>query len=51
MALPPRAVDIKLGQITTTIDDPELADALGGLTPEELRAVLRRALGNDPEST
>jgi len=46
----PRAVDIKLGQMTTTIDDPELAEALGGLTPAELRAALRRALGNDPAS-
>ncbi len=45
----PRAVDITLGQLTTTIDDPELAAALGGLTPEELRAALRRVLDQSPD--
>jgi hypothetical protein len=45
----PRVVDITLGQLTTTIDDPELAAALGGLTPEELRAALRRVLDDSPD--
>ena len=46
----PRAVDIKLGQVTTTIEDPELAAALGDLSPEELGAALRRALRTNPDA-
>jgi ATP-dependent Clp protease ATP-binding subunit ClpA len=41
----PRSVEIKLGDQTTTIDDPDVAAALGGLSPEELRAALQRAFG------
>jgi ATP-dependent Clp protease ATP-binding subunit ClpA len=46
----PRAVEIKLGELTTTIDDPDLAAALGELSPEQLAATLRSALGTGPES-
>jgi hypothetical protein len=44
----PQIVEIKLGDTTTTIGDPELAGALGGLTPEELRLALRGALVDHP---
>jgi ATP-dependent Clp protease ATP-binding subunit ClpC len=48
-ALPrPQTVEIKLGANTTTIGDPELAAALGDLSPEQLRVALHRALGADP---
>jgi ATP-dependent Clp protease ATP-binding subunit ClpA len=40
----PQMVEIKLGDTTTTIGDPELAAALGGLSPEGLRLALRGAL-------
>jgi ATP-dependent Clp protease ATP-binding subunit ClpA len=47
---PPRArsVHIRLGEVTTTIDDPDLAAALGDLTPEQIAKVLRNALADDP---
>jgi len=45
----PRAVEIKLGELTTTIDDPELAAALGELSAEQLRAALRDAFGTGPD--
>jgi cytochrome c-type biogenesis protein CcmH/NrfG len=34
--------------VTTTIDDPDLAAALGDLTPEQIATVLRNALADDP---
>ena len=43
-----RAVHIRLGEVTTTIDDPDLAAALGDLTPEQIAAALRSALGPEP---
>jgi hypothetical protein len=46
----PRSVEIKLGELTTTIDDPDLVAALGELSPEQLAATLRIALGTDPQS-
>jgi ATP-dependent Clp protease ATP-binding subunit ClpA len=45
----PRAVEIKLGQLTTTIDDPDLAGALGQLTAEQLAAALRGAVAGNTE--
>ncbi|MGD0982533.1 MAG: Clp protease N-terminal domain-containing protein [Acidimicrobiales bacterium] len=45
----PRAIEIKLGELTTTIDDPDLAAALGELSAEQLRAALRDAFGTSPE--
>jgi ATP-dependent Clp protease ATP-binding subunit ClpA len=45
----PRAVEIKLGQVTTTIDDPDLAAALSELTSEQLGAALREAFGINRE--
>jgi ATP-dependent Clp protease ATP-binding subunit ClpA len=45
----PRSVEIRLGRLTTTIDDPELAAALSELTPEQLGAALRDAFAADPE--
>jgi hypothetical protein len=41
-------VEIKLGDTATTIGDPELAAALGGLSPEDLRLALRGALVDRP---
>ena len=40
----PRSVEIRLGESTTTIEDPELAEALAGLGPDELRAALAEVL-------
>ncbi len=45
----PQVVEIKLGETTTTIGDPELAATLGELSPEQLRAALRKVLGAEPE--
>jgi ATP-dependent Clp protease ATP-binding subunit ClpA len=45
----PRAVEIKLGDMITTIEDSDLAAALGDLSPEQLRAALRDVLGTNPE--
>jgi ATP-dependent Clp protease ATP-binding subunit ClpA len=48
----PQVVEIKLGETTTTIGDPELAAALGDLSPEQLRSALRdvlEALEQHPE--
>jgi ATP-dependent Clp protease ATP-binding subunit ClpA len=47
----PQVVQIKLGEATTTIGDPELAAALGQLSPEQLRAALRGVLGAIPEQS
>jgi hypothetical protein len=41
-------IEIKLGDTTTTIGDPELAAALGGLSPEDVRLALRGALADHP---
>lgn len=41
----PRRVELRVGESTVTVEDPIVADALMNLTPEELRAVLRKALG------
>jgi hypothetical protein len=43
----PRAIEIKLGELTTTIDDPDLVAALGELSTEQIRAALRDAFGTD----
>ena len=45
----PRSVEIKLGGQTTTIDDPELAAALGAMSQDQLRAVLQEVVGPNPE--
>jgi hypothetical protein len=45
----PQVVEIKLGETTTTIGDPELAAALGDLSPEQLRAALHEVLRPNPE--
>ena len=42
---PPRAVEVRIGDQSTTIDDPEVAAALGGLSPEELKAALQQYFG------
>jgi ATP-dependent Clp protease ATP-binding subunit ClpA len=44
----PRAIEIKLGELTTTIDDPDLVAVLGELSTEQIRAALRDAFGTDP---
>ncbi|MGA3215645.1 MAG: Clp protease N-terminal domain-containing protein [Acidimicrobiales bacterium] len=43
----PQTIEIKLGDTTTAIGDPDLAAALGELSPEQLRAALRDVLGVD----
>jgi ATP-dependent Clp protease ATP-binding subunit ClpA len=45
----PRAVEIKLGELTTTIDDADLAAALSELSSEQLGAALRDAFGINPD--
>jgi ATP-dependent Clp protease ATP-binding subunit ClpA len=45
----PQVVEIRLGEATTTIGDPELADALGQLSPEQLQAALRGVLAAIPQ--
>jgi ATP-dependent Clp protease ATP-binding subunit ClpA len=45
----PQVVEIRLGESTTTIGDPDLAAALGGLSPERLREVLRDGLLANPD--
>jgi ATP-dependent Clp protease ATP-binding subunit ClpA len=42
----PRALEIKIGETSTTIDDPDLASALKDLSAEEIQSALRRALGS-----
>jgi len=41
----PRAVEVRIGDQSTIIEDPEVAAALGGLTPEELKAALLQHFG------
>jgi ATP-dependent Clp protease ATP-binding subunit ClpC len=41
----PRRVEIKLGETTMTIEDAEIVAAMEGLTADQLRAVLQKALG------
>ena len=45
----PQVIEIKLGESTTRIGDPDLAAALSELSPEQLRAALRDVIGNNPE--
>ena len=45
----PRAVEITLGGHTTTIDDPDLAAALGAMSQDQLRAALQEVVGPNPE--
>jgi hypothetical protein len=45
----PRSVEIRLGGHTTTIDDPELAAALGAMSQDRLRAALQEIIGPNPE--
>jgi len=42
---PPRAVELTLGSLSVTIDDPDLVARLDGLSAEDLVAALRRSLG------
>ncbi len=44
----PRAIEIKLGDLTTTINDPDIVAALGELSAEQIRAALRDAFGTNP---
>jgi ATP-dependent Clp protease ATP-binding subunit ClpC len=43
----PRSVEIRVGDTSTTIDDPELASTLRDRTPDEIQAALRRAFGSE----
>ncbi len=45
----PQTIEIKLGDFTTTIGDPELASAFSDLSPDEIREALRSALSRRPE--
>ncbi len=48
-AVPGPAVELKVGDVSTTIQDPELASVLEGLSAEEIRAALKRAFGVEPD--
>ncbi len=48
-AVPGPAVELKVGDVSTTIQDPELAGVLEGLSAEEIRAALKRAFGIEPD--
>ena len=48
-AVPGPAVELKVGDVSTTIQDPELAGVLEGLSGEEIRAALKRAFGIEPD--
>jgi ATP-dependent Clp protease ATP-binding subunit ClpA len=41
-------LEIKVGDVTTTIQDPDLAAAVRDLTADQLRAALRQAFGRGP---
>ncbi len=48
-AVPGPNVELKVGEVSTTIQDPQLAVVLEGLTAEEIRSALKRALGLEPD--
>jgi ATP-dependent Clp protease ATP-binding subunit ClpA len=48
-AVPAPAVELKVGDVSTTIQDPELAGVLEGLSAEEIRGALKRAFGIEPD--
>jgi ATP-dependent Clp protease ATP-binding subunit ClpA len=48
-AAPGPAVELKVGDVSTTIQDPELAGVLEGLSAQEIRAALKRAFGIEPD--
>lgn len=48
---PPKAVEVRIGDQTTTIEDPEVAAALSGLSPEELKAALQHYFGRRAEAS
>ena len=48
-AVPGPNVELKVGEVSTTIQDPQLALVLEGLTAEEIRSALKRALGLEPD--
>ena len=41
-------VEVKVGDVTTTIEDPDVAAVLADLTADEIRAGLMRAFGTYP---
>ena len=48
-AVPGPPVEVRVGEVSTTIQDPELAVVLEGLTAEEIRSALKRAFGIEPD--
>jgi ATP-dependent Clp protease ATP-binding subunit ClpC len=48
---PPRWFEIRFGGHTTTVQDAELTKLLSEVTPEQLRALLRKSLGAANEDT
>lgn len=42
---PPRAVEVRIGDQSVTIEDPDVAAALSGLSAEELKAALQQHFG------
>ena len=47
-AVPGPVLEIRVGEVTTTIQDLDLAAAMKGLTPEEILAALKRAFSTGP---
>ena len=47
----PSAFEIKLGGVTTSIYDPDLTRAIQDLRPDQIHAILKRAVGSGPEET
>jgi ATP-dependent Clp protease ATP-binding subunit ClpC len=48
---PPRWFEIRLGGVTTTVEDAELTRILSEVNPEQLRKLLRKSLGATTEET